>query len=137
MRFKMPINYLIKDSIFKPPLSWFFKWTGGVPVRRDKSTNMVDQISKTFQEHKEFAVCIAVEGTRSYAEKIKTGFYHIAQKAQIPLIMCKIDWGQKQVVFSSPLDVSAMSLSETVDYVMQHFQGTLGRHPQQSIFSNA
>ena len=108
---KMPINYLMKSSYFKPPLAYFFKLSGGVPVYRSKDTNMVVQLSETIRKSKKFSLCIAVEGTRSYTDKLKTGFYHIAKQAQIPLVMCHIDYGSKLITFSllliSPVSVSS------------------------------
>ena len=68
-------KYLIKSSFFNPILGVFFKWDGGIPVYRDSSYNVVDQIVKKFSISDNLIVVIAPEGTRSRVKRWKTGFY--------------------------------------------------------------
>ncbi|MEL7161831.1 MAG: acyltransferase, partial [Bacteroidota bacterium] len=58
------INFVGKSSLFKWPLGPVLKWMGGVPVVREKRTNLVDAVANHFREMDEFRLCIAVEGTR-------------------------------------------------------------------------
>ncbi len=95
-------KYLGKKSLFKPPYGWLFRIMGGYPVDRSKKTNLVDQVVDIYDNHEEFVVAIAPEGTRKDVKEWKTGFYYIAHKAEIPIVPCVIDWKRKLVQFYSP-----------------------------------
>lgn len=95
-------RFLGKKSLFQPPIGWLFRWLGGYPVDRSKSSKLVDQIVEIFNNHEEFVVAIAPEGTRKNVHEWKTGFYYIATRASIPIVRSKIDRAKKQVVFFEP-----------------------------------
>lgn len=95
-------KFLGKKSLFKAPFGWFFRMMGGYPVDRSKSTNLVDQVVSIYNEHEKFVISIAPEGTRENVNEWKTGFYHIAVGAKIPIVRSKIDWSKKQVRFFEP-----------------------------------
>ena len=95
-------KFLGKKSLFKAPFGWFFKLMGGYPVDRSKSTNLVDQVVNIYNEHDKFVISIAPEGTRKNVGEWKTGFYHIAVGAKIPIVRSMIDWNKKQVQFFEP-----------------------------------
>lgn len=100
------IQYLAKSSLFTWYAGWLFRALGGKPVYRDKSHNLVDAIVDVFDQTTELHICIAPEGTRSNVARLKTGFYYIALKANVPLILVGFDWPRKQVIFSKPLYVT-------------------------------
>lgn len=95
-------KFLGKKSLFKAPFGWFFKMMGGYPVDRSKSTNLVDQVIEIYKEHEQFIVALAPEGTRKNVNNWKTGFYHIAQGANIPIVRARINWQEKFVKFFDP-----------------------------------
>lgn len=96
------INYIGKDSLFKWPYGWFFRWTGGTPVDRSRSSNKVEAVVQLFEEKKIFRLALAPEGTRKAVKQLRTGFYHMAQMAQVPIVMVAFDFGQKRVKIGSP-----------------------------------
>ncbi|MGF7215151.1 1-acyl-sn-glycerol-3-phosphate acyltransferase [Spirosoma lacussanchae] len=100
------IQYLAKSSLFTWYAGWLFRALGGKPVYRDKSNNMVDATASLFRESDELHICIAPEGTRSNVSRLKTGFYYIALKAGVPLILVGFDWPRKLVLLSEPLYVT-------------------------------
>lgn len=95
------INYIGKKSLFKAPHGWFFRWTGGTPVNRTKSENLVEAVINIFKERDVFRFALAPEGTRKKVSKLKTGFYFIAKGAQVPIVKVAFDFGRKQVVIDS------------------------------------
>lgn len=117
MRFKS--NFLGKKELFDSPLGWLFKQLGGFPVDRSRSTNMVDDVVKTIEKADYFVVAIAPEGTRKKTAKWKTGFYFIASKAKIPIVMAGLDYSTKSVVWSEPFYPSGDLESDAV--IMQDF----------------
>ncbi|NDV44868.1 1-acyl-sn-glycerol-3-phosphate acyltransferase [Flagellimonas sediminis] len=96
------INYIGKKSLFKPPFGWFFRWTGGAPVDRSKNSNTVDSIVQIFNERPIFRFALAPEGTRKKVKELRTGFYHIAKKAHVPIVMVAFDFGKKEVKIGEP-----------------------------------
>ena len=95
-------KFLGKKSLFKAPFGWFFKAMGGYPVDRSKSMNLVEQVIQIFNQHEEFVIALAPEGTRNNVNDWKTGFYYIADGAQVPIVPCKIDIKNKTVTFFDP-----------------------------------
>ncbi len=123
------VVFLAKSGLFRFPFGFFFRWLGGYPVERGRSTNFVDSVVTIFNKKEKFAVCISPEGTRKKVEKLKTGFYYIAKGANIPIIFCKFDWGNKHVEFRAPFyttDDQAADFAVLEDY----FRGVEGRNPK-------
>ena len=100
------IRFVGKKSLFRWPFGYFFKALGGYPVDRKKSQNFVDSITEIFEKEEKFAICLAPEGTRSKPEKLKTGFYHLAIKAKVPIVMVSFDYSRKELVIAEPFDPS-------------------------------
>ncbi len=95
-----------KDSLFKGPFAFIFKNTGGFPVDRFNKHNMVDQVVGLFNSHDKFVLALSPEGTRKKTERLRTGFYHIAKNAGVPIVMVGLDFGKKEVRFAEPFYTS-------------------------------
>lgn len=126
------VVFIGKHTLFKFPWGFIFRWLGGYPVDRRKSTNFVDSVVKIFNEKDEFSVVISPEGTRKKVEKFKTGFYYIAKNAGIPIILCKFDWERKEVVFSEPLYTTS-DVEKDFEKIYAYFKGIKGRNPHFGI----
>jgi 1-acyl-sn-glycerol-3-phosphate acyltransferase len=85
-----------KKAIFVFGLGWFFKWLGGISIDRSKNNSLVSQMVEIFGDADELLVLIPPEGTRKRREKWKTGFYHIAEQGDIPLILGFLDYDKKE-----------------------------------------
>ncbi|WP_424989213.1 1-acyl-sn-glycerol-3-phosphate acyltransferase [Flagellimonas sp.] len=129
---KEEINYIGKKSLFKPPFGWFFRWTGGAPVDRSKSSNTVDNIVQIFKERKVFRLALAPEGTRKKVPQLRTGFYHIAQKANVPIVMVAFDFGKKEIKIGEPFWVTD---NQERDFAKIHdfYRGVKGKIPAYSF----
>lgn len=91
-------KFLGKHSLFKPPFGWFFYWLGGTPVNRSKKANLVEQCAKKFADAPdELGIILSPEGTRKYIAQWRTGFYHIAVQAGVPIIPVALDYAHKRV----------------------------------------
>jgi len=89
------VNYMAKKELFKGPMGTFLRASGAISIERNKNTNVVQQMAKQFTERDELLLIIAAEGTRKAVKKWKTGFYHIAQEAGVPLWLGVLDAGNK------------------------------------------
>ncbi|MGX1930643.1 1-acyl-sn-glycerol-3-phosphate acyltransferase [Flagellimonas sp. 2504JD4-2] len=125
------INYIGKKSLFKPPFGWFFRWTGGAPIDRTKNSNTVESVAQIFNERKVFRFALAPEGTRKKVTALKTGFYHIAKKAEVPIVMVAFDFGKKQVKISEPKYPSDDIQKDFKD-IRSFFKGVQGKVPEYS-----
>lgn len=97
------VQFLGKKELFNPITGWFFRLLGGHPVNRGKKNNMVDQVVALYHKHERFHIALSPEGTRTKVFKFRTGFYHIAKNAKVPILMVGFDFGQRRVVFADPI----------------------------------
>ena len=126
---KLNINFVGKDSLFKPPFGFIFKYLGGYPVDRSKSTNFVDAVAKLYNENERFALLIAPEGTRKKVTELRTGFYYIALKAKVPIIIMKLDWKNKTIAFNEPFFPSGEK-EKDFEFIKQETKGLVGKNPK-------
>ncbi|MDO6612758.1 lysophospholipid acyltransferase family protein [Shewanella sp. 1_MG-2023] len=123
------IHFLGKHQLFIPPWGWFFKWLGGSPVDRRKNNNMVDAAVQHFEADNQYKLALAPEGTRSAVTRWKTGFYHIAVKAKVPIITVGLDFSRKSIVLNKPIDTSD-DMSADMNQILDFFRGITGHHPK-------
>lgn len=91
------VHWMGKDSLFKWPFGGFMRWLGGIPVDRSKSNNAVQQMVDWFAANEKAVLVIAPAGSRSASMTWKSGFYHIAVGAKVPLVLCFIDYKRRVV----------------------------------------
>jgi 1-acyl-sn-glycerol-3-phosphate acyltransferase len=90
-------SFTAKDSLFRPaPLGMFMRAIGGVAIDRSKSNNLVTQAVEAFRTHDEFILLVTPEGTRKWTPRWKTGFYHIAVGAGVPIGFSYVDYQKKE-----------------------------------------
>lgn len=94
-KYKIPVKYFIKDSMTKGLHGWFFKMMGAIGVDRSKTGNLVHHAAATIKKMDKVALMVPAEGTRSWVPKWKTGFYHIAKKADVPVALGYLDYKNK------------------------------------------
>lgn len=128
----MKINFVGKKSLFKPPLGWLMRWLGGYPIDRSQRQNRVEFLASVFRSEEEFALAIAPEGTRQKVDKLRTGFYHIARLAEVPIILTRFDFGRKVVTFSEPFFPTGDQEAD-FEYIHQYFRGVKGCNPELSF----
>lgn len=129
---KLDIKFLAKKELFKFPFGAYFRWMGGHPVDRSKSTSLVDYVADVFNRNEKFFLAIAPEGTRSYVPKWKTGFYYMALKAKIPIVMVGFNYGHKEVNLQPPFYPTG-SLEKDLEIMQTYFRGIEGRHPAKGL----
>jgi len=128
------VRFMGKAELFRFPIGWFFRYCGGVPVDRKKSTGLVEQMVKVSNESEKFILTIAPEGTRHHVQGWKRGFYHIAKSAGIPIVMAIVDGRHKTVrigqVFHPTEDMEA-----DIKSIQEIFAGIVGIHPRRKYIT--
>jgi 1-acyl-sn-glycerol-3-phosphate acyltransferase len=84
-------SFIGKHTLFRWPLKRFMYDMGGMPVDRSKPGGYVRSVIRAFSQAQRMALVIAPEGTRSSTGKWRSGFYHIAMGAQVPLVPAWVD----------------------------------------------
>ncbi len=124
-------NFVGKKSLFKWPYGWIFKSLGGAPVERKKNEKQVDAIAKLFDQYDEFRLAMSPEGTRQKVDQWRTGFYYIAKKANVPIIMFTLDFKNKTNHFSEPF-YPTEDFESDFKYIKSFFKGVVGKVPELS-----
>jgi len=123
-------DFLGKKSLFTAPIiGAFMKSVGGHPVDRSKNTNIVDQVVELYKQHDEFVLTLAPEGTRSYVPKWKTGFYHIAHKAQVPIAVVGFDYARKVVDFNGLFHTTG-HMEKDIEKLLEYYRTIKGKIPE-------
>ncbi len=123
------IKFIAKSSLFKPPFGWLFRWLGGYPVERKRSTNFVQTMSEIYNKEPYFHTVIAPEGTRGKVDKLKTGFYYIAKGGGAAIVMCRFDWGKREILFSEPF-YPTDDMEADFEVIHNFFKGVKGKRPE-------
>lgn len=118
-----------KKAIFSFPFGWFFKWMGGISIDRSKSNSVVDQMVQVFTEADKLCVLIPPEGTRKRQEKWKSGFYHIAQQVNIPLILGYLDYEKKEGAFGELFWVTG-DYDADMKYIQEFYASKGAKYPK-------
>lgn len=103
---ELPLAFMIKDDWVKGPMGPVMKRFGAVAINRSKKTNVVEQMIEEFAQRDKLALVIPPEGTRKRAEMWKSGFYHIARGANVPVVPAYIDVGRKRIGLGEPIELT-------------------------------
>ena len=122
----MQSNFLMKKEWFFFPLGILFKRLGGIPVIRQKKTSMTDSMAEAA---KIFHLCITPEGTRSPNPDWKKGFYFIALKAGIPILLYGVDY-EKKLIKCTKTIIPTGDLEADMREIKQYFKGFKGKKPE-------
>lgn len=98
--YDIKIHTLIKKELFKGPFKPLLESIGGIPVDRKSSKDIVTQMVELFQSNEKFNLVIAPEATRAKngeeRRPIRTGFWHIAKAANVPIVLMYANSKTKQ-----------------------------------------
>ncbi|QTQ38398.1 Acetyltransferase family protein [Aromatoleum petrolei] len=125
------ISYVAKDSLFSPPFGVLFRWLGGIPVNRRISTGFVAQLVRRYAESDRLLIAIAPEGTRGHVPQLKSGFYHLAVQAGVPLGLAYIDYGRREVGIGAWVTLSGDAERDLAN-IRDFYAGRRGRRPDKA-----
>jgi len=125
-------KFLGKSQLFKFPIGFIFRALGGYPVVRTRDNNLVDAVTEIFNQHESFSIALAPEGTRSKVDRLKTGFYHIAKKANIPIYPIGFDFGTKTIRIKEPF-LPSDNIEEDFKELLRYYAGMQGKFPELGI----
>jgi len=125
----LKIYWVAKKQMFWGPLHYLFTSLGGIPVDRKSSQGFIEQIAKRFDQADEMVLTISPEGTRSKTEHWKSGFYHIAITAKVPICLAYVDYSKKTLGFSQILYPSG-DINADMEIIAEFYNNIKGKRPQ-------
>lgn len=93
------VRFLAKHTLFKGPLGWFMRWCGGMPVNREAPQGLVPQAVEAIEKAERIFLAITPAGTRSSTKPWRSGFYHIAVAARVPIFPVIFDGPGRAIRF--------------------------------------
>ncbi len=128
---KIDARFLAKKELFRWPFAPIIKWLGGIAIDRSSHSNIVDKIVKIFNENEKFVLAIAPEGTRHKVDYWKSGFYHIAKEANIPIVLAFIDYGTK-TGGAGPLLYPSADINKDIITIRNFYLNKKGKNKDQT-----
>jgi 1-acyl-sn-glycerol-3-phosphate acyltransferase len=127
--FDIKVTWMAKHSLFYPPMGWIMRALGGMPIVRHKNRNVVAAMVSAFANVQSLVLVVPTEGTRERSEYWKSGFYHIARQARVPIVPSFLDYKRRHGGFGAAFDVTGNVRAD-----MQHFRdvyhGMEGKFPK-------
>ncbi len=125
-------DFMMKEEWFFWPLGPIFRKLGGIPVYRSKHTSLTDQLAQVARERDKFGLCITPEGTRKPTTEWKKGFYYIALKAELPILLFGLDYAQKRIVCTKSI-IPNGDVDGQMQEIKEYFRPFKGKKPQNFI----
>lgn len=122
-------NFLMKKEWFFWPLGILMRRLGGIPVYRSKKMSLTDQLAEYARKCSVFQLAITPEGTRSRVEEWKKGFYYIAYKAEIPIMLFGLDFKNRQIVCTKEIIPNGDYDTQIIE-IKNYFKNFQGKHPE-------
>lgn len=126
----MPIHWMGKHTLFRGPLGIAFRALGGIPVERKQHHALVQELVDEFARRERFVLLVPPEGTRKAVKYWKSGFYHIARLAGVPIALGVMDYRNKRVGLG-PLVWPTGDVKSDMDKIRAFYADKQGRHPTQ------
>lgn len=130
-------SFMGKHTLFKWPMTRFMYDMGGVPVDRSaKGRNYVDQVVDAFAQSDELALVIAPEGTRSASRPWRSGFYHIAHKAGVPILPAWVEDKTRRGGIG-PAIMPSGDYAADLEKLLAYYQSVMPGHPRWALLEAA
>lgn len=128
------VKFWAKDSLFKLPIfgAWM-RWLGGIAVDRSAASGMVGAIVKRVREARQtdelLWLVVTPEGTRSWQPYWKSGFYLVAEQAQLPVALVALDFGRKCIAVDHFYQLSG-DRDADLAHIAAYYDGVRGKRPE-------
>jgi 1-acyl-sn-glycerol-3-phosphate acyltransferase len=120
------ISFMMKHTVFRGPFGPLFRSLGGIPIRRHLRENLVKQMIGCSARS---GAVVPAEGTRARVEFWKSGFYHIAREAEVPIVLSYLDYARRRGGFG-PAVIPTGRFREDMDAIRDFYADKSGRHPE-------
>jgi len=127
---RLKVYWMAKASLFTWPIGWLSRWLGGIAIDRSASNNTVQNTISAFAARERLAVIVAPEGTRGKVTHWKTGFYHMAHGAGVPIALAYLDFSRKAGGIGRMFHTSGDIAADMAE-IQQFYSGIVGKNREQ------
>jgi 1-acyl-sn-glycerol-3-phosphate acyltransferase len=121
------IKFMAKREVFAGPLGWLLRKLGGMPIERSAAHGVVEQMHALFRTREKLWLGITPEGTRKHVAQWKSGFWHIARDANVPIVPIYFDYPRK-VIGVGPLFEATPDMDADIAALRAFYQPFKGKH---------
>jgi len=122
---------MMKASWFRWPIGPFLRWFGAIPVDRSKSTGFVTRAIQAFRSHPRMTLVVPPSGTRKKVVYWKTGFYHIARGADVPIVLGYLDY-RRRMGGIGPVFHPTGNIKADMKIIQDFYADIEGKYPNQA-----
>ncbi|MEZ5946180.1 MAG: 1-acyl-sn-glycerol-3-phosphate acyltransferase [Hyphomonas sp.] len=130
--YRQKLSWMGKASLVQGPFGGLVRRAGCVPVDRSNSADVVAQMREAVEAVDTLHLAVSPEGTRNANPNWKSGFWHIAHGASVPLMMAVLDYGTRQMRFVGPMQTSGDYETDLAE-VVSHYRDAKGRVPENFV----
>jgi 1-acyl-sn-glycerol-3-phosphate acyltransferase len=127
--FGRSVSYLAKSTLFRFPIAWLLRKSGAIPVDRTERQDLVQTLVEIFQQRQELWIALSPEGTRDRTDHWKSGFYHLAREAGVPLLLGFIDAEKRECGFGGLLELTG-DVAADMDRLRAFYANKRGIRPE-------
>jgi 1-acyl-sn-glycerol-3-phosphate acyltransferase len=133
----IPVSFTIKKEVMVGPLAWFIKSLGGIAIDRKripggKKQTYTEAMTNMLKEADELVIMVTPEGTRRHAPKWKTGFYHIALGAEVPVVIGYLDYKKKEAGIGPIIQPNGNMIGQ-IEEMMAFGRTITAKYPEKGI----
>lgn len=125
---RLDMRWIGKHTLFIGPFGPLMRWLGGIPLNRQGSTNFVDQMIEHFNNNERLLLVIAPEGTRAPVERWRSGFYHMAHGAGVPIVLSYIDYRKREAGIEL-IELPSGDAEQDIARYQRIYAQKTGKHP--------
>lgn len=129
--FGLRISWLGKDTIFRWPVAGLLRHLGGIPVRRSQFEGLVGQVVAAYAAADSLVIGMTPEGTRSLTPYWRSGFYHMARGAGIPIVLASVDRPTKRITLGPALELDG-DPHRDMEAIRFFYRKVQGIHPERT-----
>jgi 1-acyl-sn-glycerol-3-phosphate acyltransferase len=123
------IQWMGKQQLFAWPFGGVMRLLGGVAVQRDRRSDLVAQMARVIDESESICLVVPAEGTRRYVPHWKSGFYHIARTAEVPIVLSYLDYTRRVGGFG-PAIIPTGDVRADMEEIRNFYAGKQGKFPE-------
>ena len=127
---RLRVYWMAKASLFAWPIRWLSRWLGGIPINRSASNNTVQTTIAAFAARERLAIIVAPEGTRGKVTHWKTGFYHMAHGAGVPIALAYLDFKHKTGGIGK-MFIPSGDIAADMEEIQRFYAGITGKNSDQ------
>jgi 1-acyl-sn-glycerol-3-phosphate acyltransferase len=125
---RLKVYFIGKHTLFEGMMGTIMRWLGGIPLNREASKNFVDASIETYANNKNLIFAIAPEGTRASVTRWKTGFYHMAKGANVPIALAYFDYATRTGGIGKML-YTTESMDADMQTIADYYRPMTGKNP--------